>query len=651
MLCLRRLVAPVLLVLLCAGSGLASQGAFSTDSYAEAVDVGATNLTASSVGQQLEDAQNGLQNATAELSGKQAAYDAANQTLQQAQQAADAAKGAVDNAAAAIKVKQATYDQAVVAKAAAKAAYELAQKELQNVQQAVSNASTNLLNVSKLALSAGQKMDRAQLAAAEAAQKAIEAERDLRLLKSQLLLAMAKQQSLKLQIMYAQMNVSALEGELSRAMAQKAQTSGALSEAVAVKVAAEQRLNSILAAKPVAAKLYAGATNASYQANATRSAAQQALLKAQANLVELKQALEAAQGKKQAALGKLAKAPAQFGAAQFRVASSTGKAVAAEAAWAAANLQMAFVTKALERANATLMAALDGPGSAGARASFLAAQKQLEEAKGVLKQTRMTKESAQTTLAAAKQSVKKAESTVLSAPLLLLELDSQIADLTNSAIPQLQQSLVGLKRSASATELTAKLAMAGVHAAERMVVLADEKAAQAEKAWQAAEDKVDELLDQHNNLLTRYQLWLIISGVMPSSAQFRLQIQPRRLQMRQHGLTAAWKPSERPWWRQMPRCSTSRGRNRMWQQYWQSRRCLQLKKLLRQQQQSHSSILKLQTLLPQRPVSRVCRSSCRRPMQATQTHLPPLQSSRELWKQQLLSSKESRQHCVRQRQQ
>jgi chromosome segregation ATPase len=127
----------------------------------------------------------------------------------------------------------------------------------------------------------------------------------------------------------------------------------------------------------------------------------------------------------------------------------------------------------------------------------------VQDAKDFLKKARLQKDSAVSALSAAKEGLKKAESTALSMPLLLLELDAQITDLTKSSIPQLQESLVGLKRNVSATELTAKLAMAGVHAAERMVVLADEKAAQAEKAWQAAEDKVDELLDQHNNLLTQ----------------------------------------------------------------------------------------------------------------------------------------------------
>jgi hypothetical protein len=87
----------------------------------------------------------------------------------------------------------------------------------------------------------------------------------------------------------------------------------------------QQTLNFVLdcchqqAAKPVAAKLYAGATNASYQANATRNAAQQTLKKAQAQLAELKQALKAAQGKKAAAVGQLAAVPGQLGAAQFKV--------------------------------------------------------------------------------------------------------------------------------------------------------------------------------------------------------------------------------------------------------------------------------------------------------------------------------------------
>jgi hypothetical protein len=183
-------------------------------------------------------------------------------------------------------------------------------------------------------------------------------------------------------VLLLQMNVSALEGELSRAMAQKAQTSAALSEALAVKLAAEQRLNSILVsqlhcfppvtyiwypaagtycpdqfsavnmpdmytriatrecikdlaiadcvscpgddfhlqtAKPVAAKLYAGATNASYQANATRDAAQQTLKNAQAKLSELQQTLMTAQGKKQSALGVLATVPGKLGAGQFKV--------------------------------------------------------------------------------------------------------------------------------------------------------------------------------------------------------------------------------------------------------------------------------------------------------------------------------------------
>jgi hypothetical protein len=72
-------------------------------------------------------------------------------------------------------------------------------------------------------------------------------------------------------------------------------------------------------AKPVAAKLYAGATNASYQANATRDAAQQTLKAAQAKLSELQLALRTAQGKKQAVLGVMATVPGQLGAGQFKV--------------------------------------------------------------------------------------------------------------------------------------------------------------------------------------------------------------------------------------------------------------------------------------------------------------------------------------------
>jgi hypothetical protein len=72
-------------------------------------------------------------------------------------------------------------------------------------------------------------------------------------------------------------------------------------------------------AKPVAAKLYAGATNASYQANANRDAAQQTLKDAQAKLSELQQALITAQGKKQSVLGVMVAVPGQLGAGQFKV--------------------------------------------------------------------------------------------------------------------------------------------------------------------------------------------------------------------------------------------------------------------------------------------------------------------------------------------
>lgn len=73
------------------------------------------------------------------------------------------------------------------------------------------------------------------------------------------------------------------------------------------------------ATKPIAAKLFAGATNASYQANATRAAAQQALKKAQNKLAELRKALSEAQSKKQDTLAAMSDVPSQLGAAQFQV--------------------------------------------------------------------------------------------------------------------------------------------------------------------------------------------------------------------------------------------------------------------------------------------------------------------------------------------
>lgn len=71
--------------------------------------------------------------------------------------------------------------------------------------------------------------------------------------------------------------------------------------------------------KPVAAKLYESTKNASYQANATRDAAQQALKAAQAKLAHLRSNLVDVSSKKQAAMGAMAVVPVQLGVAQFKV--------------------------------------------------------------------------------------------------------------------------------------------------------------------------------------------------------------------------------------------------------------------------------------------------------------------------------------------
>lgn len=77
------------------------------------------------------------------------------------------------------------------------------------------------------------------------------------------------------------------------------------------------------AAQPLAAKLLSGAQNASFQANATRDAARQAVSEAQQKLAALREQLKAAKSTRNAAKQALIGAPAQWGKAQFRVSRGT----------------------------------------------------------------------------------------------------------------------------------------------------------------------------------------------------------------------------------------------------------------------------------------------------------------------------------------
>jgi hypothetical protein len=77
------------------------------------------------------------------------------------------------------------------------------------------------------------------------------------------------------------------------------------------------------AAQPLAAKLLSGAQNASFQANATRDAARQAMTEAQQKLAALRDQLKAAKSTRNAAKQALIGAPAQWGKAQFRVSRGT----------------------------------------------------------------------------------------------------------------------------------------------------------------------------------------------------------------------------------------------------------------------------------------------------------------------------------------
>lgn len=73
------------------------------------------------------------------------------------------------------------------------------------------------------------------------------------------------------------------------------------------------------AAQPLAAKLLSGAQNASYQANATRDAARQAVLEANQKLDSLQEQLQSARDTRQATQAVLRAVPAQWGKTHFKV--------------------------------------------------------------------------------------------------------------------------------------------------------------------------------------------------------------------------------------------------------------------------------------------------------------------------------------------
>lgn len=76
------------------------------------------------------------------------------------------------------------------------------------------------------------------------------------------------------------------------------------------------------AAQPLAAKLLSGAQNVSFQANATRNAARQAVFEAQHKLAGMKSQLAAAKDTRHAAKQLFKSLPGQWGKSQFRVSAT-----------------------------------------------------------------------------------------------------------------------------------------------------------------------------------------------------------------------------------------------------------------------------------------------------------------------------------------
>jgi hypothetical protein len=131
-------------------------------------------------------------------------------------------------------------------------------------------------------------------------------------------------------------------------------------------------------AVPFAAKLLSGAQNVSYQANATRDAAKQAVVVAHRRLERLREDLDTAVATKQAARSVFRGVPVQWGKAQFKVAGATGTLWAAEAAWAATKQMMEMNRAAVKRVQAAVAHTLDTPVAMSAHHKLQAAEARLQ---------------------------------------------------------------------------------------------------------------------------------------------------------------------------------------------------------------------------------------------------------------------------------
>jgi chromosome segregation ATPase len=111
--------------------------------------------------------------------------------------------------------------------------------------------------------------------------------------------------------------------------------------------------------------------------------------------------------------------------------------------------------------------------------------------------------SAQQRLAAAQADLQKARAAATDGPARLATLQSRLSTLVNVTIPSLKTKVAGAAATAAAAQQAADAAKAAWRKASADMVAADDAAWEAQDAWQAAEDKVDELLSAQDKLVAQ----------------------------------------------------------------------------------------------------------------------------------------------------
>jgi chromosome segregation ATPase len=117
-----------------------------------------------------------------------------------------------------------------------------------------------------------------------------------------------------------------------------------------------------------------------------------------------------------------------------------------------------------------------------------------QDAANQLKAAKTSQATSQKALDDAKASLRSAQDYITAAPATVQKLQDRVAVLKNTTIPKLQREIINLTAMVEKTNNAANVQWAKLQALKVKIVAADDKAAAAQDAYNAAEDKIDELM-------------------------------------------------------------------------------------------------------------------------------------------------------------